>query len=339
MSCIFKAMKKLFFALSITAALQAGAQQDLNYKVTGTYHIQSPGGWDYISTNKGRVYVSHGTQVNVLSAQNGDSLGAVFNTPGVHGIAFDNERNLGFTSDGRANKVTVFDLKTLAPVAEVTTGQNPDAIMYEPFTKTIITCNGRSKDLSLIDPKANTVVATIALSGRPEEAASDGKGRLFVNLEDKSEIAVVDLKKKTEVANWKLAPGEGPTGLSYDRKYNRLFAGCDKLLVVLNADNGAIVDKIKIGDGCDGVAFDAKKRIVYTSNGEGTLSVIKQLSADKYQLLGNVPTKRGARTIALDENAGKIFMPTADFEAPAKQGERPHMVQGSFQVIVVQPVK
>ena len=289
--------------------------------------------------NNGKIYVSHGTQVNILNEETGDSVGVLANTNGVHGIAFDNELNRGYTSNGRSNNVTVFDVKTAQPITQIATGENPDAIIFEPHTQTIITCNGRSKNLSIINPQTNKVVATIDVGGRPEEAASDGEGKLFVNLEDKNEIAVVDLKTHSVIRHWSLRPGEGPTGLAYDKDRKRLFAGCEGQLVVVNAENGKIVDKIKIGNGCDGVALDNKQQLIFTSNGEGTLSVIKENNANQFTLLGNFPTKRGARTIANDEKNNTLFLPTADFEAPAKEGERPKMIPSSFQVLVVKAVK
>jgi len=320
--------------LAITSVCNS---QGHDYKIVKTYHIASAGGWDYIAVNESRLYVSHGTQVNILNEDNGDSLGYIPNTTGVHGITFDKELNKGYTSNGRINSVTVFDLKTNAVLEQVATGENPDAINYEPYTKTIITCNGRSKNLSVIDPKASKVIATIDVGGKPEAAVSDGNGKLFINIEDKNEIVAVDLKTFTVTNHWTLNPAEGPTGLAYDKSTKRLFAGCEKLLVVVNAENGSVVDKIAIGDGCDGVAFDSKKKIIYTSNGEGSISVIKEINADKFSLLGNYPTKRGARTITINENTGTLYLPTADFD-PTKTGQngRPMMVPGTFQVLVVQ---
>jgi YVTN family beta-propeller protein len=332
-------MKKIFFLLGVAFCLQASAQTKQNFKIIRTYRIQSPGGWDYIAVNNGKIYVSHGTQVNVLNEETGDSVGVIENTNGVHGIAFDNELGRGYTSNGRSNNVTVFDLKTNKPITQVSTGEGPDAIMFEPDTKTIITCNGRSKNLSIIDPKTNTVLKTIDVGGRPEEATSDGEGNVFVNLEDKNEIAVVDLRTHSVAHHWSLSPGEGPTGLAYDKSTKRLFAGCEKQLIVMNAENGTVVDKIKIGNGCDGVAFDNKQKLIFTSNGEGTLSVIKETAPNQFTLLGDYPTKRGARTIAYDEKNEAVFLPTADFEAPAKEGERPRMLPGTFQVLVVKAAK
>ena len=315
----------------------AFAQKNHEYKITRTYHIPSPGGWDYIAVNNGRLYVSHGTQVNILNEETGDSIGYIPNTTGVHGIAFDNELGKGYTSNGRLNTVTVFDLKTNQVLGEIPTGQNPDAIMYEPFTKLIITCNGRSKNLSLIDPVAGKTVDSIDVGGKPETAATDGHGKLFVNIEDKSEIVEVDLSKRSVVSHWSLKPAEGPTGLAYDASTKRLFAGCDKMLAIMNAETGALLLTLPIGDGCDGVAFDVKNKIIYTSNGEGTLSAIKEKDANKFETLGNFPTKRGARTITIDQTTGTLFLPTADFD-PTKTGQigRPMMIPGTFEVLVVQ---
>ncbi len=191
----------------------------------------------------------------------------------------------------------------------------------------------------MIDPATNSVIATIDVGGKPEVAVSDGVGKLFVKVEDKNEIVVVDTKTHIVLHHWSLSPGEAPTGLAYDKKTKRLFAGCEKLLVVVNAEDGTIVDKIKIGDGCDGVAFDNKNKLIFTSNGEGTLSVIKEESPNKFLLLGNYPTKRGARTISIDEDKGRIFLPTADFEVGTAPNGRPKMIFGSFQVLVVQQSK
>ena len=329
-------MKKILLLLVLASSLTAIAQKIHEYKVVKTYHIASPGGWDYIAYNDGRLYVSHGTQVNILNASSGDSIGVIPNTNGVHGIAFDNALNRGYTSNGRANSVIIFDLKTNKVLDSVATGQNPDAICYEPYTKTIITCNGRSKDLSVIDPKTNKVVATIDVGGKPETAAPDGTGKLFVNIEDKNEIIEVNTKTNKVENRWSISPGDGPTGLAYDKSTKRLFAGCEKLLIVLNAENGKVVDNLTIGNGCDGVAFDPKKKLVYTSNGEGTVSVIKETGADQYTVEGNYPTKRGARTITIDEKSGTLYLPTADFDTNNLQNGRPKMIPGTFQVLVVQ---
>lgn len=328
-------MKAILFLLALSGSIVLNAQTSHEYKVVAAYRIASPGGWDYLAVHKGKLYVSHGTQVNILDEATGDSVGIVSNTAGVHGIAFD-EADKGFTSNGRTNNVTVFDVKTTAVIAQIATGENPDAILYDPFTKSLVTCNGRSKNLSVIDPQKSAVIATVDVGGKPETAVSDGKGLLFVNIEDKNEIVAVDLKKNVVLHHWSLDGGEGPTGLAYDRATQRLFAGCEKQLVVVNAVNGKVVAKLPIGDGCDGVAFDPKTKSILTSNGtDGTVTAVKEENADKFSVLGNYPTKRGGRTITMDVESGTVFIPTADFEAAQTASGRPKMIPGSFQVLVI----
>ena len=305
------------------------------YKITQTFRIVSPGGWDYIAINSGRLYVSHGTQVNILDENTGDSIGFIPNTTGVHGIAFDNALHKGYTSNGRLNNVTVFDLNTNEILTQIPTGQNPDAILYEPYSKKIITCNGRSNDLTVIDPVKGSVVATIPVRGKPEAAVSDGTGKLYVNIEDKNEIVAVDTKNFTVTNHWSIAPGQSPTGLALDKSTNRLFSGCEKLLIIVNATNGKLVDKLPIGDGCDGVAFDNKSKLIFTSNGVGNITVIEEKGKDKFKIVSTIPTKRGARTLALDEKQHTLFLPTADFEAAETQNARPRMIPGTFQVLVI----
>jgi YVTN family beta-propeller protein len=314
--------------------LCAGAQTGSGFALTQTFKIGSPGGWDYIAVGPdSRIYVSHGTQVNILDQRTGDSLGVIPNTTGVHGIAFDAAHGKGYTSNGRLNNVTVFDLKTTAILGQIATGQNPDAIMYEPFSKTIITCNGRSHDLSVIDAATGQVTSTITLDGKPETAVSDENGRIYINIEDKNKITAVDMRTKTVIASWPLG-AEGPTGLAIDTKTKRLFAGCDKQLVVMDAANGSVVTKLPIGDGCDGVAFDSSLGLVFASCGEGKLTVIKEGDAASFRVIDNVPTKRSARTCTVDANTHTVFLPEADTE-PGAAGERPKQIPGTFGVLVV----
>ena len=330
-------MKQILILSAVLTSLLSLGQKAREYKVAKSYSIASTGGWDYIAVHDGKLYVSHATQVNILDENTGDSVGVILNTAGVHGIAFDEALNKGYTSNGRSNNVTVFDLKSREVVTQIATGENPDAIMYEPFTKTIITCNGRSKNLSVIDPANNKVTATIDVGGKPETAASDEEGMLFVNVEDKNEIVAVDLKSNTVKAHWPLAGAEGPTGLAYDKTTKRLFAGCDKLLVVMDATNGKVVTKVPIGDGCDGVAFYSKEKIIYTSNGgDGTMTAVKEDKGDKYAVLGNYPTKRGGRTITIDNKDGTVFIPAAEYNATQTTNGRPAMIPGSFKILVIQ---
>ena len=313
--------------------------QKNEFHLIKTFHIQSTGGWDYIAVGpaNNRLYVSHGTQVNILDKTTGDSIGVIENTTGVHGIAFDKEQNKGFTSNGRLNNVTVFDLKTNKVITQIPSGQNPDAILYEPFSKKIITCNGRSQNLSIIDPIENKLIDSIAVGGKPETAVSDGAGKLYVNIEDKNEIAVVDLKSRKVIAHWPVTPGEEPTGLVLDKKTNRLFAGCgNKFLIVVNTATGSIVAKLPIGDGCDGVGFDNNTKNIFTSNGEGSMSVFHEKTGDDIETVATVTTKRGARTIIVDEETHLIYLPTAEFEVQSNPSQgRPRMIPGTFQVLVI----
>lgn len=333
-------MKKLTLAVIvlITISTATNAQTSTGLHTINTFHIASPGGWDYLAIGPVNdwLYVSHGTQVNILNKKTGDSVGVIENTTGVHGIAFDVAEKKGFTSNGRLNNVTVFDLNTNQILDHIPTGTNPDAIMYETFSKKIITCNGRSKNLSIIDPVSNKLIDSVDVGGKPETAVSDGAGKIFVNVEDKNEIVEVDVKSFKVLNHWSLSPAEGPTGLEYDKATKRLFAGCDNFLVVMDATNGNVVTKLPIGEGCDGVAFDAALKNIYTSNGEGTMTVIHEDNANKFTVMENVTTKRGARTITLDKQSHLIYMPTAEFEAqdPNQKG-RPKMKPGTFQVLVV----
>jgi YVTN family beta-propeller protein len=324
----------LFAIISIPAF----AQQNKPFRVINTFHITSSGGWDYLAVSPLHdwLYVSHGTQVNVLDKKTGDSAGVIENTTGVHGIAFDVKSQKGYTSNGRLNTVTVFDMNTNKVITQIPTGANPDAIFYESYLKKIITCNGRGKNLGIIDPASDKVTDSVALNGKPETAVSDGAGKIFVNLEDKNQIAEIDAKSLKVLANWSLGGAEGPTGLAIDERTKRLFAGCDRLLAVLDAVTGKVIDTIPIGDGCDGVAFDPALKNIYTSNGEGTITVIHEDNADHFSVVQTVVTKRGARTIALDPKTHLLYLPTADFE-PLAEGQkgRPKMIPGSFSVLAV----
>ncbi len=332
-------MKKITTIITTICFLNIAIAQDAkSIKLLNTFHIQSAGGWDYlaIEPNSNKLFVSHGTQVNILDKTTGDSLGVIPNTTGVHGIAFIPSLQKGYTSNGRLNAVTVFDLKTDAVLSQIKTGENPDAIFYDEFSKKLITCNGKSNDISIIDPATEKVINTIAVGGKPEMIVSNNAGKLFINIEDKNEIVVIDAKKFEVINHFTLAPNDAPTGLAIDIKNNRLFSTCSdsKTLVVVDAEKGSIVATIAIGSGCDGVVFDAATHLIYTSNGDGTLSIIKEEAKDKFVLANTISTKKSARTIAIDETTHKVYLPAADFgEAPASGG-RPKMIVGSFQVLV-----
>ncbi len=332
-------MKKIIFSLFLTScAFSYTASAQSHAKLINTFRIQSSGGWDYLIPNPktNKLYVSHGSQVNVLDKNTGDSLGVITNTIGVHGIAFINALGKGYTSNGKLNNISVFDLKTNQVLSQIATGENPDAIFYEPFTKTIITCNGRSKDLTVIDPITEKVIATIPVGGKPETAVSNEAGQIFVNVEDKNEIVQIDIVANKVLAHWSIAPGEEPTGLAIDIATKRLFAGTEEKLIVVDAIKGTVVKVIPIGEGCDGVVYDNTTKQIYTSNGSGTMTIIKAVSANQYDVIENMTTKRGARTIGIDESTHKVYIPTADFESQAAGDKsRPKMIAGTFQILVI----
>ncbi len=329
---------KLFFVTIIS--LQTFAQKIVLPKITNTFHLASAGGWDYISIlpNSNKLYVPHGIQVNILDKKTGDSLGIVTGTTGVHGVAFNITKNKGYTSNGKINTVSVFDLTNNIVLSQIAVGENPDAILYDVITNQIITCNGRSNNISFIDATTEKVTNTVAVSGKPETLVTNGKGLFFVNIEDKNEIAVIDNKTKTVIKSYSLLPGEAPTGLVYDNKSNHLFAGCgdNAKLIIIDATNGKIVDSFAIDKGCDGVAFDTSKKLIYTSNGNGSISVIKQDTKYKYKKLADVITKKGTRTLCIDNDTNTIYMPTADFEELKPGEKRAKWKPNSFQVVVLQ---
>ncbi len=338
---VIKRCTLMLVCLLAPAAVQLlSAQNSSEYHLIREIRIGGRGGWDYVAVNPDlhRIYVSHDTLVNILDEITGDSIGLIPDTKGVHGIAFASPSGKGYTSNGRANTVTVFDMKTNGVKGEIRAGMNPDAIMYDEFSKTIITCNGRSHDVTVIDPAADTVVATVAVGGKPEAPVSDGAGNIFINIEDKNEVIRMDAKTWKVEDRWKLGKGEGPTGISLDRKTKRLFVGCEKLMVVLNAVNGSVIAEIPIGDRCDGTAFDPSSGTVFASCGDGTLSVVQEVSADSFVVKTNVPTKRGARTITIDPVTHHLFLPTAEYEpAPPATADNPRprsrVKPGTFMVL------
>ncbi|QQL48899.1 YncE family protein [Mucilaginibacter ginkgonis] len=319
----------------------AFAQQKSALHISNNFPIKSSGGWDYITVdgpNK-RMFVSHGTQVNILSTA-GDSLGVITGTNGVHGIALVKPLNKGYTSNGRDNACTVFDLTTYKPIAQIKVGTNPDAIFYDDFSKKVFVFNGRSQDASVIDPATDQVVATIPLGGKPETGVSDGKGKVFVNSETTNEVIAIDANTYKVIARYKLIDGDEPSGLAIDRATNRLFVGCggNQTLIVMDAANGKNVARFKIGD-TDGVAFDPALKLVYTSNGDGSLSIIKEMSANKFVQYTNLPTEVSARTIGLDEITHKIYLPAAKTEPVQSSADgkksQPKQVPGSFHIIEI----
>jgi DNA-binding beta-propeller fold protein YncE len=327
------------FGFSVVRSRAAAAVPGVSgYHVLKTLPVGGDDGWDYVAVDSAsrRVYVSHGTHVVVLDADTDAVVGDIPDTQGVHGIALAPELGRGFVSDGRANAVTIFDLKTLKTLATVKAGTNPDAIIYDPGTKRVFTMNGRSQDATAINAPDGTVLGTIAFGGKPEFVVVDGKGSLFVNIEDKSELVQFDPQKLAVLNRWPMAPCQEPSGLAMDVKTRRLFAGCgNKMMAVINADNGKVVATPTIGDGVDANAFDPSTNLAFSSNGEGTLTVIHEDSPDKYTVVENVSTKKSARTMGLDLKTHNIFLPAAEFDPPAAGERRGRMKPGSFVVLVV----
>lgn len=322
---------------------QTGTSQ---YKIANKFHVDGDGGWDYLNVDdiSGRIFISHGMVVNVIDQTDGKAVGTIPDTKGVHGIAIAQDLNKAFISNGRDSSVTVVDLKTLAFITKVpVTGQNPDAIIYDPFTHHIFAYNGRTANATVIDGATNKVVATIKLDGKPENSVSDGKGKVYVNIEDKSEITVINAVTSQVEQSWSIAPGEEASGLALDNESHRLFTVCsNKLMVILDALSGKVITSLPIGDGCDGVAFDPGLKRAYSSNGEGTMTVVQETSPDKYTVLETVPTQRGARTITLNKKTHHIFMSTAEYEAAPAGGNgnrRPAVKPGTFTILDVAPVK
>jgi hypothetical protein len=308
------------------------------YHVIKTVPISGEGGWDYVTVDSDarRVYVSHATQVVVLDADSYAVVGNIPDTQGVHGIAVASDLGRGFTSNGRTNNATIFDLKTLKTIGTVKTGTNPDAIVYDSVTKRVFTLNGRSNDATAINAADGTVVGTLALGGKPEFAVADGKGSIYLNIEDTSELVQFDAQKLTVTHRWPQAPCKEASGLAIDLKNRRLFSGCDnKMMAVMDADSGKVVVTPAIGEGVDANGYDPETQLAFASNGEGTLTVVHQDSPDKYTVVENVPTKKSARTMGLDLKTHNIFLPAADFDAPAAGERRGKMKPGSFVLLVV----
>ena len=327
----------------LASALLAAA----SYKLVKTIPIPGEGGWDYLyadSANR-RLYVSHATEVDVLDLDTNAIVGKIPNTNGVHGIAIADDLHRGFISDGRDNQVTIFDLKSLDTISTVKAGTNPDGILYDPFSKRVFAFNGRSKDATAIDAETGTVAGTVPLGGKPEFPATDGKGNVYANIEDTSELVRLD-PKTLEVKNrWPLGPQcDSPSGLAIDTTSRRLFPVCEnKVMAVVDADSGRVITTVPTGAGTDAAGFDPGRKLAFASNGgDATLTVVKEDSPDKYSVVENAKTSRGARTMALDTKTHKIYLSDADFgPAPAATAEaprpRPKMVPGSFKLLVMAP--
>ena len=323
------------------AAPFARAAAPAGYHLLKKHVLGGEGGWDYMALDSRTrlLYVTHGNAVEILNVDTGVKGTAITDLKGVHGVAFAPDKKRGYISNGRGNSVSVFDIATHKVLEEVpSSGQNPDAIMYDAFSGRVFTFNGRTANATAIDAATDKVVGTVDIGGKPEFAVTDGKGTIFVNNEDKSEIVAFDAKTLQVKKRWSIAPGEGPSGLAIDLKHKRLFSVCDKVMAVSDFEKGKVVTTVPIGGGPDDVRYDPGTGLVFASNGEGTLTVIKQESADKYAVVETVPTARGARTMELDPKTHHVFVVTAEYgPAPAATPEqprpRPTIVPGSFMLL------
>ncbi|MGC1187060.1 MAG: YncE family protein [Candidatus Acidiferrales bacterium] len=315
------------------------------YHVVRKISVAGSDGWDYlnIDSETGRLFISRGTHVQVLDDATGKLIGDIPDTQGVHGIVFAPELGRGFTSDGRANTVTIFDLKTLAKLGEAKTDTGPDGIVYDSASKRVFTVNGRAGTATAIDAATGTPAGNIALGGRPEFPTADGAGHVYVNLEDKSEVVELDSQKLTLLNTWPLAPCQSPSGMAIDRAHRRLIIGChNQMMAFMDADSGKVVATVPIGNGVDANGFDPGTQLAFSSNGEGTLTVARELTPDTYQVLDNVATQQGARTMALDLKTHHVFVVTASYgPAPAPTADmprpRPPILPDTFVVIELAP--
>lgn len=302
-------------AVTISALGAHGIRQNTSsaFHVIKRISLGGEGGYDYLTMDSDthRLYVARANRVMVIDVEQGTLIGEVKNTPGIHGVALVPKRDRGFTSNGGDATVTVFDLKTLKEVNRIKVGKRPDAILYDAVSDRVFTCNAAG-DMTAIDATKEEAVGTVALGGKPEGVVSDEKGHLYVNIETKNELVEIDVKNLTITHRWPLAPGTAPTGLAIDLKKRRLFASChNEVMVILDADNGKVIDTPKIGKGTDGCAFDPELGLAFSSNGEGTLTVVSQNKEEHYQVAENAMTQSGARTIALDPKTHYLYLATS----------------------------
>lgn len=315
------------------------------WKVEQRYALGGGGGWDYLALDQSaqHLYVSRSDRVLVLDARDGKHAGEIDGLSGVHGIALADDLHKGFISNGHANTVTVFDPATLKVVQTVEVGaKDPDAILYDPFSQRVFTFNGDSNDASVIDAKTGKLLGHVALPGRPEFAVSDGHGHVFDNIESRNELVEIDPLAMKVTAVWPLKDCESPSGLAIDVAHQRLFSVCqNRVMAVTDAGNGKAVASVPIGEGPDAARFDPQRQLVFSSNGRsGTLTVVREAAPDRYQVLANVPTQQSARTMALDDASGKVFLSAAEFGArpkptAANPHPRPAVKAGSFTILVV----
>lgn len=340
---MLKIMRNIAILLMCFSAISI-AQSSSGYHVVKKIAVGGEGGWDYLTFNSQlhQLFVSHATKVVVISTDSDKVIGEIPKTEGVHGIAVANEFGRCFISNGRASTVSIVDLKTLKLIDTVSVGKNPDAILYDSFSHRVFVFNGRSNDATILDAEKGTVVSTLPLGGKPEFSATDRKGRVFVNIEDKSEIVAIDAKEMKILSRWSIKPGEEPSGLAIDVEHNRLFSVCsNKMMVIVDAKNGNVITSLPIGDRVDGCAFDPGVGLAFSSNGDGTVTVVQEESPAKFSVLETITTQPGTRTITVDPETHTLYLPTAEFgPAPAPTPERPRprpvILPNTFCILKIQ---
>ncbi|MEP6795922.1 MAG: YncE family protein [Saprospiraceae bacterium] len=334
----------MLLIISYTSAQTAAPK----YKIANTFSIKGDGPWDYLVSDDvtSRLFVSHGGITQVVDSKTGELLGTIPNTKGVHGITIDQIDQKAFISCGRDTSVSIVDLSSFELLSKVkVTGVNPDAILYDKFSNKVFVFNGRSGNVTVIDvPTESVDSTTINLSGKPEFAVTDGKGKIYVNIEDKNLVAVIDAKALTVINEWSLAPGTGPSGLALDNVTHRLFSVCDnKMMVILNATNGNFIDTVAIGGSPDGCVFDPVSKRAFSSNGEGTVTVVQEDKGDKFRVLTTIDTHKNARTICIDAKTHHLFLPYAEYgETPAATKTTPNpkaaLKPGTFTILDIAPI-
>jgi len=311
------------------------------FKVSQVIPLGGEGGWDYLTVDSKarRVFISRGTHVMVVDAISGALLGDIPNTPGVHGIAVVPGLNRAYITKGNVDEVAIVDLKDFHVIGNTKTGANPDAILYDPASKRVFSFNGRGNNVTAIEAKEGTVAGTIALNGKPEFAVADGKGQLFVNLENTAEIVVIDSKKLEPIRRIPLAPCESPTGLALDGRHRRLFTVCrSKVMGVVDPDHSRVVSTLPIGEGTDAAAFDPELQLAFSSNGRsGDLTIVHEDSPAQFKVVQTLSTALGARTMALDAATHTLYLVTADMQPPPTDQTRgrPVPVPGTFRLLIV----
>ena len=352
-------MKKLstvfFIVTSLFLTANVSAQEKSGYKIINRIHLDGDGGWDYLTIDDaaGILYVSHGTMVQVVDVKTGKQIAVIDDTKGVHGISIAPKFNKGYISCGKDSSVVVFDIKTFKTLSKIKiSGANPDAILFDAFSKKVFAFNGRSNNVTVIDAATDKEIASIPVDGKPEFAATDERGKVYVNIEDKSTLCVINTQTLKVEQCWPVAPVEEPSGLAIDTVTHRLFSVSDGHMAIIDARSGAVIDTLPIGDRVDGVAFDTGLRRAYTANGDGTVTVVglarsvsidRDIAGYKYKVLETVKTQKGARTIAVDSKTHHIYLPTADFgDTPAATADKPHprpsLKPGTFTILEIAPV-